>query len=205
MGRNDDAQRKYVKVRQHLQDTVAGISSLTDGVLTGWEMPLALRNDLEVWGLDEPLDPTIDEHLFFHGTNEAAAAGIVDGDFRLPPSHEHGGSYGKGVYLAETCTKAHMYCKQRGADKLSPILIVRSALGKAHNTNLETPNPGALESGAKSGQYNSVCGDRRKLPQNYSGYREFIVYDTGQVLPMYLLWCSQRKACAPCLRRTCRC
>lgn len=203
--RNDTAQKAYIQVRETLRKTAAGASSLTDGVLTGWELPVALRQDLEIWGLDEPLDPAIDEHLFFHGTNEGAAKGIVEGDFRLPPSHEHGGSYGKGVYLAESSTKAHMYSKPRGGDNLCPILVVRSALGTVHNTNLETPNPGGLESGASSGQYNSVCGDRRKLTQNYSGYREFIVYDTGQVLPMYLLWCSQRTACAPCLRRSCRC
>lgn len=203
--RNDTAQRDYVAVTDKLQENNAERGSACkpfgDDILTGAECPLALRQDIERWGLDTPLDPTIHEHLFFHGTNEVAAKGIVDGDFRLPDTHEHGGMFGKGVYLGEASTKAHMYCKPR-ADGLFPIFICRSALGDVTVTVEQTPDPNALDRGAKQGEYNAVCGDRRKLKQNFSGYREFIVYDTGQVLAMYLLWCRESKV-GPCCKRRC--
>lgn len=202
--RNSNAQEDYAAVREKLQNARSPCDSFGDPVLTGRELPVALQRDLENWGLDVPLDALIHEHLFFHGTHQDAAKGIVAGDFRLPDTHQHGGSYGRGVYLAEACTKAHMYCKPRNGDNLFPLLIVRSALGKVSNTAVDVPNADALNTGAANGTWDSVCGDRRKLVNNFSGYREFIVYDSGQVLALYLLWVSERKPTCCCCQRSCR-
>lgn len=133
------------------------------------------------------LEPSVNEFLFFHGTSAEAAKSIASTDFRLPNSHTHGGLYGKGIYLAESCSKAHMYCKEINRENVCPILLTRGTLGKVHNVTDEKPDAHGLEVGANVGSWDSVCGDRRSLKFNFSGYREFIVYDPNQAVAHMLL------------------
>merc|ERR1711879_574465 len=59
--RNADAERAYVEKRKSLQDKTPDPSSqrMQTPVITERECPVALRKDLECWGLDDPLDPAI--------------------------------------------------------------------------------------------------------------------------------------------------
>lgn len=137
------------------------------------------------------MDASINECLVFHGTSAAAARAIVQTDFALPKAHAHGAIYGGGVYLAESNTKAHMYC-QADPRGWVPILIVQVALGIIHNTVEDRPDGAALMRGAQAGTYDSVCGDRRKLKWNFSGWREFVVYDKAQAVARYVVWCKPK-------------
>merc|ERR1712217_381712 len=110
------------------------------------------------------LDESINECLMFHGTSPEAAEGISDTNFRLPEDDQgaHGCLYGRGIYLAETHSKAHMYCKKPREDGAYAIFIVRAALGRVRVfTDYRPSNDFKQE--VRSGQYDTVCGDRRKL------------------------------------------
>jgi len=141
--------------------------------------------------LEPNSDTSVNEYLMFHGTNSEAANAIIQTDFRLPKDHRHGAVYGAGIYVAETNTKAHMYCSpdHRG---WVPLLVVRTVLGDIHDTDVESPDTDDLERMARTGQVDSVCGDRRKLRYNFSGWREFIVYDNAQVAVEWLVWCKPK-------------
>merc|ERR1712061_489907 len=138
-----------------------------------------------------PLDNVISECLLFHGTSREAAGSIAEKDFQLPRQHAHGGLYGKGIYLAESSTKAHMYCTED--NKKFPFLIVRAALGDILVVKEDRPNARKLETDAgkaSEDRYDTVCGDRRHLKHNFSGWREFIVYEPCQVLTEWIVWCK---------------
>jgi len=134
-----------------------------------------------------PMDPSVNESWFFHGTSEEAAKSILKTDFRLPKTHAHGGIYGSGVYVAESNSKAHSYCTEDAA-KGFPMLVVRTTLGLVNNTDERFPDTGTLKQGIDNRSYDSVCGDRRQMKNAYGGWREFIVYDVDQVLTEYLVW-----------------
>mmetsp|Transcript_50072 Transcript_50072/g.155223 ORF Transcript_50072/g.155223 Transcript_50072/m.155223 type:complete len:101 (+) Transcript_50072:1084-1386(+) len=99
--------------------------------------------------------------------------------------------YGKGVYLAEASTKAHMYCAARG-DGAFPILLVRATLGLVKDNLDEKTNPAAINSEAEKKVFDTMCGDRRKHKFNFSGYREFVVYDPDQAVAELLLWAKKK-------------
>ena len=40
--------------------------------------------------------------------------------------------------------------------------------------------------------FDSVCGDRRNVSYNFSGYREFIIYQENQCLTQYLCLCRDK-------------
>jgi hypothetical protein len=141
--------------------------------------------------LEANSDPTLNEYLMFHGTSAEAANAIIETDFRLPKSHTHGAVYGAGIYIAETNTKGHMYCSPDSRGWV-PMLVVRTILGNIHNTDVESPDTDDLLRMANAGVIDSVCGDRRKLRYNFSGWREFIVYDNAQVAVEWLIWCKPK-------------
>jgi len=138
-----------------------------------------------------PLDWSMNEYIFFHGTSEDAAKSILQDDFRLPTSHTHGGIYGAGIYMAESNSKAHSYCT-RDAMKGWPMLVLRATLAKVHNVATKFPDKSGLKQGAQRGLYDCVCGDRRQIQQAFGGWREFIVYDVNQVLAEYLVWVKEK-------------
>jgi len=158
---------------------------LSDKVLTQDAKDLSIAG-----GLDQDLN----EFLLFHGTSYESARAIMRSKFRLPISHTHGGLYDKGVYFAESSTKAHMYCSDEGFS--AAIFVTQVTLGKIGYITGDPPTGSFLRSKAMSGQHDSVCGDRRHLRYNFAGYREFIVYNSDQVKPRYLLFCRPRSVTA---------
>eukprot|EP00419_Tripos_fusus_P076151 CAMPEP_0172891804 /NCGR_PEP_ID=MMETSP1075-20121228/144723_1 /TAXON_ID=2916 /ORGANISM="Ceratium fusus, Strain PA161109" /LENGTH=178 /DNA_ID=CAMNT_0013746319 /DNA_START=69 /DNA_END=602 /DNA_ORIENTATION=- len=163
---NIGATADYQEYKASLRDRRGRCGKLRDAIISH-NPPSALASDL---------DESLNEYLMFHGTNPQAAKSIIETDFRIPKSNTHGAVYGPGIYVAETNTKSHMYCAPNDRGWV-PILVVRTLLGEIHNTVDENPNGSALERGANNGDYDSVCGDRRNLRYNFSGWREFIVYN----------------------------
>lgn len=121
----------------------------------------------------------------FHGTSDAAGEAITTGDFLLDKAGTNAGTlYGRGIYLAESCSKADEYTMEN-EEGLRCLLLCRATLGNVlYNCEL-APNVDRLVRQCVRGTFHSVLGDREKIRGTY---REFIVYDDDQVYPEYILW-----------------
>ena len=94
--------------------------------------------------------------------------------------------FGAGVYLAESCLKSDEYTQPDG-ENLFPLLLCRVVLGKV-NLCLEKnpwPHGAELRESCVSGPFHCVLGDREAV---HGTFREFIVYDSHQVYPEYIIW-----------------
>mmetsp|Transcript_66459 Transcript_66459/g.138795 ORF Transcript_66459/g.138795 Transcript_66459/m.138795 type:complete len:134 (+) Transcript_66459:657-1058(+) len=121
----------------------------------------------------------------FHGTTDAAAKSIAEGDFRLDLSGSNAGKlYGAGIYLAESCSKSDEYAGEN-KEGLRCILLCRATLGYVNVIETDDFGVWTVVTSCTLGKYHSVLGDREKLRKTY---REFIVYDQNQVYPEYVLW-----------------
>jgi len=137
----------------------------------------------------EPLRTDVNEAWLFHGTSFEGAEGITDVDFSISMAGSSAGTlYGRGVYLAECCSKSDEYCRPN-SDGLRVMLVCRATLGNVYYTAERSPNPGELERQCgyltkKPGKYHSVLGDRKKAVNTY---REFIVFDSDLVYPAFIV------------------
>lgn len=123
------------------------------------------------------------EVWLWHGTSAAGAEGITTGDFRINLAGSGAGTlYGRGIYLAEACSKSDEYTVEEGAEHY--LLLCRATLGRCYYTSETKPDPNNLENICKTGQFDSVLGDREKTRGTY---REFMVYDDDQVYPAYIV------------------
>merc|ERR1712187_321410 len=96
--------------------------------------------------------------------------------------------YGRGIYLAESCSKSDEYTSP-GPDGSRPLLVCRATLGNVYYTDERTPDVNLLERqcgymSKKIGKFHSVLGDREKCSGTY---REFICFDEGLVFPAYIV------------------
>jgi len=129
------------------------------------------------------LDSTVQEVWLWHGTTQGGAEGITSEDFRINLAGSGAGTlYGRGIYLAEMCSKSDEYTKEEGAEHY--ILLCRATLGRVFYNDEVKPNPNALEDCCLHGEYHSVLGDREKIRGTY---REIMVYDDDQVYPEYII------------------
>lgn len=136
----------------------------------------------------QPLDLDVQESWLWHGTTKAGAEGISSEDFRINLAGSGAGTlYGRGVYLAEACTKSDEYCTEENGER--HLLLCRATLGRVHYTDQVRPDTNALEQSCLSGPYHSVLGDREK---SRGTFREFIVYDDDQVYPAFVI-CYRRQ------------
>jgi len=81
-------------------------------------------------------------------------------------------------------------------EKKFPFLIVRAALGDVLEVKESSPDADQLEKDASvsgGAKFHSVCGDRRHLKHNFSGWREFIVYEPCHVVAEWVVWCKVKK------------
>jgi hypothetical protein len=137
-----------------------------------------------------PLDPSINEHYLWHGTSPAGAAGITDTDFDMKRAGTaYGTLFGCGLYFAESCMKADEYVKP-DARGWFPLILCRVVLGNINYCDIREPVKIAKKleascSKRSGGQFHSVLGDREKVRRTF---REFIVYDSHQVYPEYIVW-----------------
>lgn len=132
-----------------------------------------------------PLETIANEAILFHGTRAIAAEKITSDDFRLDLAGSSAGTlYGRGIYLAENCTKADEYSHPDPATGLYTILLCRAALGQLLYSADLNPDPRQCEQACLRGDFHSVLGDRKACRGTY---REFIVFDEDQVYPNYVV------------------
>jgi len=129
------------------------------------------------------LDDTVQEAWLFHGTTAEGAEAITSDDFRLNLAGTAAGTlYGRGVYLAEACSKSDEYTEDEGGERY--LLLCRATLGRIKYNDEARPDTTKLEDSCLKGNYHSVLGDREKTRGTY---REFMVYDDDQVYPAYIV------------------
>ncbi|CAD7965059.1 unnamed protein product [Amoebophrya sp. A120] len=156
----------------------------------------------------EPIEPqNVNEFYLFHGTTPEAAELITDTEFHLKKAGTNAGSlYGKGLYFAESSTKADEYTTETRDEELRPLILCRVVLGHVRyceKQKLEKAEVEALvrqctksentdqvlDPAAPSSLYHSVLGDREKCRNTF---REFVVYDQAQTYPEYIVWYKRK-------------
>jgi len=124
------------------------------------------------------------EWYLFHGTNPDAAASICKNDFKVSRAGSSTGTlYGKGLYFAESITKADEYAKPNSSGNFA-VLLCRVMGGHVRYTDEVTPDPEELVYSCIEGPYDSVLGDREKTRGTY---REFVLFDSEDVYVEYVI------------------
>jgi len=151
--------------------------------LTGTELSRPKTMDsAALKGLNN-LDEEVQEAWMWHGTSKAGADGITSEDFRLTFAGNNAGTlYGRGIYLAEACSKSDEYTQESDGERY--LLLCRSTLGRINYNDDSRPDVTELEDSCLKGRHHCVLGDREKIRGTY---REFIVFDDDQVYPEYIV------------------
>jgi len=138
----------------------------------------------KVWSAyGDQLDSSINEWYLWHGTSSSAAHNICMSDFKMRLAGSATGTlYGRGSYFAESITKADEYSKEE--DGLYTVLLCRVLGGRVKYTADRNPDPDALTRECTQGESDCILGDRIKISGTY---REFIVFDTENVYPEYIV------------------
>jgi hypothetical protein len=130
-----------------------------------------------------PLDRDIQEVYLFHGTNPMAAESIATTDFDMSRAGSAVGSmFGPGVYCAENASKSDEYA-QDGTGIYAgqhATLLCRVCAGNICTVT----HPGDYSDLVLSGEYDSICGDRRRA---VGTFREFIFFDNAAVYPEFII------------------
>lgn len=122
------------------------------------------------------------EWYLFHGTHHETAKKIMETDFRVGCAGSNTGSlYGKGLYFAESVTKADEYAKA-DTNGLFTMLVCRVIGGQVRYTDELEPDPEDLVQSCISGKYDCVLGDRETTRGTY---REFVLFDSQDVYAEY--------------------
>merc|ERR1712187_392375 len=96
-----------------------------------------------------------------------------------------GTMYGRGVYMAESVTKADEYAKDEPGGKYAGVFAVvvsRVTMGKLYYT---TKRKEDAEDIVDTGKFDSTLGDRTRTAGTF---REFVAYSNEQVYPEYLVF-----------------
>eukprot|EP00929_Paragymnodinium_shiwhaense_P097815 TRINITY_DN59411_c0_g1_i1.p1 TRINITY_DN59411_c0_g1~~TRINITY_DN59411_c0_g1_i1.p1 ORF type:complete len:498 (-),score=64.71 TRINITY_DN59411_c0_g1_i1:13-1506(-) len=131
------------------------------------------------------LDKNLNEHYFFHGTSPEGAYGISDSGFKISLAGSSTGTmFGRGAYFAERSSKADEYATTNSGiyHGIYALLISRVCCGEMFRvTRSDIP---AIEQALKTGNYDSVLGDREA---KVGTYREFVVFRQKQIYPEYVV------------------
>lgn len=140
--------------------------------------------------LADRLKPEINEWYLFHGCGHRAAENICKQDFRLSNAGNNTGTlYGRGIYFAESITKADEYSKPNDAGEYA-VLLTRVVGGHVRYTDDLEPDPEDLVQSCIEGPYDCIIGDRRKTKGTY---REFVFYDTENFYAEYIIHYTRGK------------
>lgn len=133
---------------------------------------------------DHALAADCNEWYLFHGTTPDAAQNICRTNIKLSLAGGNTGSlYGRGLYCAESITKADEYSQPNAAGEFA-VLICRVLGGRVLYTDELEPDPEKLVSSCIEGPYDSVLGDREKCRGTY---REFVFFDAENMYPEYIV------------------
>jgi len=172
--------REYgVKRAQLINDTaVSGGISQYDDILS------SMAWSEHGGALADRLKPEINEWYLFHGTSDKAAEHICRNDFKLGYAGRNTGTLdGRGIYFAESITKADEYAVCND-DKIYTVLLTRVVGGHVNYTDEVIPDQEDLVQKCICGPYDSIMGDRRKTRGTY---REFVFYDTENFYAEYII------------------
>jgi len=138
----------------------------------------------ELSALKPEFQESINEVYLWHGTSHTGATGITKSGFRLKLAGTGSGTmYGKGLYYAECSSKSDEYAKNDGDGYC--LLLCRVVLGEMlHMTVGGNETHSIIKSALKSGQYDSVLGDRQA---SVGTYREFVIYREASAYPEYMV------------------
>lgn len=137
-------------------------------------------------GLSDVLDESINELYLFHGSSPEGAQGISEDGFRIDMAGSNAGTmFGKGAYFAECCSKSDEYSRE-GQNQifkgLYALLLCRVCCGEMFR--IDRSDIPAINAALKSGDYDSVLGDREA---SVNTYREFVVFRERQIYPEYVI------------------
>lgn len=121
------------------------------------------------------LDHDVNEVWLFHGTDANAARAIARSSFILPKGP--GGLFGPGAYFADASSKSHEYAGDGDLPGSKVMLLCRVTLGCIKQ--VDGPDRRARSAVLQDPNVDSILGN--------TGHREFIVYDTAQIYPEYIL------------------
>mmetsp|Transcript_6872 Transcript_6872/g.17564 ORF Transcript_6872/g.17564 Transcript_6872/m.17564 type:complete len:486 (-) Transcript_6872:378-1835(-) len=185
--RNENLQlwQKYTAGRYGIQNTHGHRCVSLDGVYGGKVLTLA---DLPP-EVKRELNPRVNEHFLWHGTNPVAADAICKTGFDLARAGSNAGSmYGPGTYFAECSSKSDEYANSSNVgiyDGMCCLLLCRVVLGEVQMlTNAGEAVHGIVKTSMESGMYDSVLGNRQAA---VGTYREFVVYQEDQMYPEYVV------------------
>jgi len=168
---------EYIKKREEIRAEIRAEQ------LTGTEVCQPRTMDSAALKGLNSLDEEVQEAWMWHGTSKAGAEGITSEDFRLTFAGNNAGTlYGRGIYLAEACSKSDEYTQEADGERY--LLLCRSTLGRINYNDESRPDVTALEDSCLTDRYHCVLGDREKIRGTY---REFIVFDDDQVYPEYIV------------------
>ena len=163
-------------------------------------------------------DANANEFFLFHGLNENAIPGITR--FGFDPRYcSLKGMFGAGIYFADNSSKANQYChggsctasgfltgraqcRCKKSEEAS-MMLCRVALGDPFiEVNYRGNNAGQYWHGRRcevertgrgaKGVYNSVIGESQVNGGNTLLLREYIIYDSAQVYPEYVVYYKRK-------------
>jgi len=181
---------KYIERRNAIQlvrEATGDVNKCNPEVMT---QPVTNANE----DMFVPLDSSLNEAYLWHGTHVRAALSIAQNDFRLDLAGSGAGTmYGKGAYMAESITKADEYAEDEPGgyyDGVFAVLLLRVCLGKYYYT---TSRDTTAKDKVLSGAYDSTLGDRAAAVNTF---REFVVYNSDQLYPEYVVLYQRQFAAA---------
>lgn len=145
--------------------------------------------------------------MLWHGSRLTNFMGILSQGLRIAPPEAPvtGYMFGKGIYLADVCSKSAAYCNTKGKDPSGLMLLCEAALGKPKEFTsahyMEKPQKGFDSSKGVGSMFpdpkgaetvDGVLWPKGKMTKDASVstallYPEYIVYDTAQVHMRYLV------------------
>jgi len=142
--------------------------------------------------LRAPLEEEANTVWLFHGLSDEAIDLIGDSGFDIDRAGVQAGTmYGRGVYLAECCSRADEVLSTLGQDGLHAMLVCRVTLGNVHVDCSTLPDMAQIVRSCVEGKYHSVLSDSKgstpRANMDTSASREFIVYNKDQVYPEFML------------------
>ena len=123
---------------------------------------------------------TVDERPLFHGTTPEAVEAICKRNFDWRLSGKHATRFGEGSYFARDASYSHHYAK-KDAHGLRHMFVAKVLVGSfiEGHANYRTP-PRKNPEDPGSDLYDS-CVDNQSNP------RVFVVFDTDQLYPEYII------------------
>mmetsp|Transcript_167380 Transcript_167380/g.296366 ORF Transcript_167380/g.296366 Transcript_167380/m.296366 type:complete len:570 (+) Transcript_167380:83-1792(+) len=183
---NYKAWAAYYMKRRHIKSASTGEGFVQFEARTGKATEFCNRHQL---------DDHCNEWLLFHGTNQKAAESICETGFTTKTAGSATGTlYGKGIYFAESITKADEYARE-DAQGVCCALVCRVVGGRVLYNHDAVPNAKRLQSAVLSGAYDSVLGDRENSKKKT--FREFVMFDHDQVYVEYVIFYRRVYADSP--------